>query len=245
MASGLKLPKPLLDVDGLPMVIQAIKCLPQSTNNIFICLNEHLNNYPLKEHTEIMNETDRTSVGLLYHENIIDVLEKVNKLKYESKLAELEHLKEKGLKYEVLNLEAEILETESHMIVSDEAYQLNRDEIDILNKLLKELYALAEPTRIKGYSDEQMFEANAVNEFTVSIAREIQAEIIANGRPSPAKIRNAMRNPLAWEALKKVGLIPNDVKVLEGNVNPSLELTLKVIENNKTPKKRRLYNVAK
>ena len=37
------------------------------------------NNYPLKEHTEIMNETDRTSVGLLYHENIIDVLEKVNK----------------------------------------------------------------------------------------------------------------------------------------------------------------------
>tara|TARA_B100001123_G_scaffold446527_1_gene601264 strand:- start:1246 stop:2526 length:1281 start_codon:yes stop_codon:yes gene_type:complete len=29
----------------------------------------------LNEHTEIMNETDRTSVGLLYHENIIDVLE--------------------------------------------------------------------------------------------------------------------------------------------------------------------------
>ena len=71
-------------------------------------------------------------------------------------------------------------------------YKLNKDEIDILNKLLKELYVLAEPTRIKGYSDEQMFEANAVNEFTVSIAREIQAEIIANGRPSPAKIRNAM-----------------------------------------------------
>tara|TARA_R110002020_G_scaffold466103_1_gene688268 strand:+ start:2029 stop:2661 length:633 start_codon:yes stop_codon:yes gene_type:complete len=188
-------------------------------------------------------EKIKTLQGFLEGRKRAAVLEKVNKLKYESKLAELEHLKEKGLKYEVLNLEAEILETESHMIVSDEAYQLNRDEIDILNKLLKELYALAEPTRIKGYSDEQMFEANAVNEFTVSIAREIQAEIIANGRPSPAKIRNAMRNPLAWEALKKVGLIPNDVKVLEGNVNPSLELTLKVIENNKTPKKRRLYNV--
>ena len=37
------------------------------------------NNYELKEHTEIMNETDRTSVGLLYHENIIDVLEKIPK----------------------------------------------------------------------------------------------------------------------------------------------------------------------
>ena len=170
-------------------------------------------------------------------------LEEVGNLKYQAKLAKLEHLKEKGLEHEVLELKAEIIELESHMVVSEEAYQLNRDEIDILNKLLKELYVLAEPTRIKGYSDEQMFEANAVNEFTVSIAREIQAEIIANGRPSPAKIRNAMRNPLAWEALQKVGLIPNDVKVLEGNVNPSLELTLKVIENNKTPKKRRLYNV--
>ena len=37
------------------------------------------NNFKLKEHTEIMNETDRTSVGLLYHENIIDVLQKIPK----------------------------------------------------------------------------------------------------------------------------------------------------------------------
>ena len=37
------------------------------------------NHYSLNQHTEIMNETDRTSVGLLYHENIIDVLEKKDK----------------------------------------------------------------------------------------------------------------------------------------------------------------------
>ncbi len=42
-------PKPLINVDGRPMVVQAIKCLPQSTNNIFICLGEHLNKYPLKQ----------------------------------------------------------------------------------------------------------------------------------------------------------------------------------------------------
>jgi hypothetical protein len=30
--------------------------------------------YPLKEHNTIINETDRTSVGLLFHENVIDVL---------------------------------------------------------------------------------------------------------------------------------------------------------------------------
>ena len=35
--------------------------------------------HSLKQHTEIMNETDRTSVGLLYHENIIDVLEDLPK----------------------------------------------------------------------------------------------------------------------------------------------------------------------
>jgi len=46
---GYKDPKPLLDVNGLPMVIQAIKCLPQSKHNIFICQNEHLQNYPLEK----------------------------------------------------------------------------------------------------------------------------------------------------------------------------------------------------
>jgi len=37
------------------------------------------NNYPFEEHLIIMNETDRTIVGLLWHENIIDVLGKINK----------------------------------------------------------------------------------------------------------------------------------------------------------------------
>jgi len=37
------------------------------------------NNYKLNQHIELMNETDRTSVGLLYHENIIDVLEELPK----------------------------------------------------------------------------------------------------------------------------------------------------------------------
>ena len=37
------------------------------------------NSYQLNEHMELMNETDRTSVGLLFHENIIDVLEDLPK----------------------------------------------------------------------------------------------------------------------------------------------------------------------
>ena len=42
--------------------------------------NKLINNYyPINEHLTIMNETDRTIVGLLWHENIIDVLSKHDK----------------------------------------------------------------------------------------------------------------------------------------------------------------------
>jgi Cdc6-like AAA superfamily ATPase len=37
------------------------------------------NYYKINEHNNIMNETDRTSVGLLWHENIIDIIDKINK----------------------------------------------------------------------------------------------------------------------------------------------------------------------
>jgi predicted ATPase len=39
------------------------------------------NYYDLNQHHILMNETDRTSIGLLWHENIIDVIEKVEKKK--------------------------------------------------------------------------------------------------------------------------------------------------------------------
>jgi Cdc6-like AAA superfamily ATPase len=37
------------------------------------------NYYKISDHENIMNETDRTSVGLLWHENIIDTIEKLDK----------------------------------------------------------------------------------------------------------------------------------------------------------------------
>jgi len=41
-------------------------------------LTQHLinNNYPIEQHKVLMNETDRTTIALLWHENIIDVLGK-------------------------------------------------------------------------------------------------------------------------------------------------------------------------
>ena len=179
-------------------------------------------------------------------------LEEISKLKYQAKVSELKHLiKENGLEHKILELKAEIMEIESFQATEEEAFKLNQDEIKILNKLLKELFVIAEPTRIEGYTDEEMYEANAANEFTVNIGREIQAEMIANGRPSPAKLRNAMSNPYTWNALKSVGLIPKDTRILEGNVNPALEITLKVAEDDTLYdkkeilkiKERKIYNV--
>jgi hypothetical protein len=159
--------------------------------------------------------------------------EEAGKLKYQAKLSKLNHLLNggKGLEHEILELKAEIIEAESFHETLKEGYELNHAEIKILKKLLKELYAIAEPTRIKGYTDEQMFEANAANEFTVDMGREIQSEMIANGRPSAARIRNAMSNPHTWNALKQIGIIPEKTKVLEGNIDPQLKIELKGVED--------------
>ena len=178
-------------------------------------------------------ERIKTLKGFLEGRIRAQALEEVGKLKYQAKLSKLDYLKNggEGLEHEILELKAEIIETESHEKTLKEAFELTKDEIKILKKLLKELYVLAEPTRIKGYTDEEMFEANAANEFTVNMGREIQSEMIANGRPSAARIRNAMSNPYTWNALKQVGLIPKQTKILEGNPNPQLKIELKGVED--------------
>jgi len=62
--------------DIIEKVLQ-IKSYSDDTKKI---TNKLINNYyPLSEHNNVMNETDRTSVGLLWHENIIDVIDKIDK----------------------------------------------------------------------------------------------------------------------------------------------------------------------
>jgi hypothetical protein len=90
---------------------------------------------------------------------------------------------------------------------------------------MKELYEIVEPTRLRHedgtpYSDDEMWEANAANEFTLTIAKEIQAEILSVGRASPAKLRNAMSNPYTFGALQQVGLVPQEAVMIEGNADP-------------------------
>ena len=178
-------------------------------------------------------EKIKTLQGFLEGRVRAAALEEVSLLKNQAKIAKLKHLQNggNGLEHEILELKAEILEAKSHQETEKEAFELNKKEIEILKGLLKELYVIAEPTRIPGYSDEEMWEANQANEFTVNIGREIQAEMICNGRPSPAKLRNAMSNPHTWNALKQVGLIPKKTQILEGNVDPKLKIELKGVKD--------------
>jgi hypothetical protein len=161
-------------------------------------------------------EKIKTLKGFLEGRKRAEALEKVAELKHRAKLEELKHLKQiAALPHVILTLEAELIELESTLEDTAHAFALNKQEIVIIKKLLAELYEIAEPTRIPGYTDDQMFEANANNEFTVKIGREIQAEIIANGRPSPAKLLNAMSNPHTLESLKLIGLVPKETILLE------------------------------
>jgi hypothetical protein len=166
-------------------------------------------------------EKIKTIKGFLVGRKRAAVLEECGELKYQAKLEELNHLKKvPALPHIILNLQAEILEIESHIDDSKHAFELNRTEIKILEKYLTELYVEVEPTRLKHengkpYTDDEMFEVNANYEFTVTVGREIQAEIIANGRPSPAKLLNAMSNPQTLETLKYLGLVPKETILLE------------------------------
>jgi hypothetical protein len=178
-------------------------------------------------------EKIKTLQGFLEGRVRAAALEEVGNLKNQAKVSKLKHLQNggNGLEHEILELKAEILEAQSHEATAKEAFELNTKEIEILKGLLDELYVIAEPTRIPGYTDEEMWEANQANEFTVSIGREIQAEMIANGRPSPAKLKNAMSNPHTWNALKKIGLVPKETKILMGNTDPMLTIELKGVED--------------
>lgn len=47
--AGYAMPKPLIHVNGKPMLLQSVRALPQPTKWIFVCLEEHLNSGLRKE----------------------------------------------------------------------------------------------------------------------------------------------------------------------------------------------------
>lgn len=181
--------------------------------------------------TQVIGETPwaklQTLQGFLVGRKRAAVLETVSDLKLRAKKAELEHLRTNGgLEHIMLNLEAEIMEIESATEDAYNCYRLNEQEIEILEKLIAELYRECEKTRIPGKTDEQMIELNAVNEFTMQIVKDIHAEVLANGRPSPAKLRNAMSNRITWDAVQKLGLAPKEPLIISyvGGFDETLQI---------------------
>ena len=49
---GFTIPKPFIDVDGIPMVVRACKALPAADKNIFVCRKQHIKEYPIQETLE-------------------------------------------------------------------------------------------------------------------------------------------------------------------------------------------------
>jgi len=162
------------------------------------------------------------------------VLEEVSALKYQAKLAELDALeKNRAQLHLILNAKAEILEAESFFPSQQEAFELNRSEIKILERLLQEAYILAEPSRLQHddgtiYTDEEMFEANAANEFTVTVLKDAQSEILSIGAITPATIRKAMSNPHTWREIQNSGLmqLPDKASIINP---PLLDREMKMI----------------
>jgi len=185
-------------------------------------------NYRYQVQGETVWEKIKTLKGFLEGRVRAAEQERVGEKKLEAKREDLKNARKIGaLPAVILNLEAELIEAESWLPAQKEGFELNRQEICILQNLLDEYRALAEPSRLPGHTDEEMFEANAANEYTATIAKDILAEIIANGRASPAKIRNAMSHPATFRALQGVGLIPATAPMLECGDDPlKIELRL-------------------
>ena len=171
--------------------------------------------------TQIIGETPWEKIkklkGFIEGRKRAVALEEVQELKDKSKKLKIIWLREQGREWEALELEAEMLEAESSREDAAHAYKLAHRELKFLNSYLEELYAIVEPTRLEGYDDDMMFELNDENEFATWVIREIQAEIVATGRPSPAKIRNAMSSTLAVDALKTLNILPPEFIVLTGH----------------------------
>ena len=56
--AGYNVPKPLIEIDGLPMVVQAAKTLPPADKWIFICREEHNKNNNILRPVTFVNSKD-------------------------------------------------------------------------------------------------------------------------------------------------------------------------------------------
>lgn len=157
----------------------------------------------------------KTLKGFLENRELALRGKKVAELRLKAKKAKL--LQDSSLnEWEKLELEAEILEIENNKSIEDEAYALCEKEIETLKKLLEEYYEIAEPLRIEGFSDDEMIEATAGDEFCMKLIKEMKANVIATGTVPPELIQRALKAPREiQQVLQQNNLLPQgDLKCL-------------------------------
>jgi NDP-sugar pyrophosphorylase family protein len=63
LMNGFTIPKPLLPVNGKPMIVRAVESIPRCKAQTFLCLNEHMAAYPLSD-TLKQEFPDSTIIGI-------------------------------------------------------------------------------------------------------------------------------------------------------------------------------------
>ena len=167
-------------------------------------------------------ERIKTLQGFIEGRKRAMALKEVNKLESEAMEAELEDARANKPIWEVKRLEAKKVEWDSVQEQLKKDWELCETELKELLEIQDMLYAQAERyTHPDGtpYTDDEMFEANAELEFVTMAAKEIQASIIAHGRPTPTQVRWLMSCPKGEEFLRAIpNLVPQDMKLLTGLV---------------------------
>ena len=61
---GIETPKPLISIEGVPMIFKAVDCLPKSDKYVFVCRKEHLDKYNIdKLLTKRYNNSEIISIN--------------------------------------------------------------------------------------------------------------------------------------------------------------------------------------
>lgn len=192
-------------------------------------------NYKTQVEGETVWERIKTLRGFLNGRERALAIQEQDRLEYEALHEEYTYLIEsKAHSFELKRMEAKIGEQDSVRVQLKYDFNLCKGEIKDLKEIIDELMIEGEKTRVEGYTDEEMYEHNAEFEFATKISKEIQADILALGRPSQVHVRQAMSCDMGIQLLKSLpGFIPNDIMLLEGIFNKPEQLQIIDNTNNK------------
>jgi hypothetical protein len=186
-------------------------------------LNSKFNYLAQVEGSTIWKRLDTLDGFICGRERAI-ALREVNRLEGEALDEEIAYTKENLPAWEYKRLLAKKVERESTAVQLEKDFKLAEVELQDLKEIYAQLEAEVEHTRLKHadgtpYTNSEMYEVNAELEFVTMLAKDAQAEIITQGRPSKATVRNLMNCPLGVQLLRSIpNLIPEDLKIIDGLV---------------------------